>query len=381
MINSMLAHYDQSVDHLLPVWSLNGNETWCMIGYHSVAVIADAIMKGIKGFDYERAYKAMKTTAMNPDYDNVMEYAKIGYVPFDLENESVSKTLEYAFDDYCIANAAKKLGKEADYKYFMKRAMSYKNIFDPGWKLMRGKDSKGNWRTPFHPHEYIDDINKRDITEGTNWQYTWYVPQDVQGLINLMDGRKYFTEKLDSLFTEKKSEEVSKGTDDILGRIGEYWHGNEPSHHITFLYDFAGQPWKTQRLVRKIVTTFYGNKPNSLCGNDDCGQMSAWFLFNTMGFYPVAPSSNYYAIGTPCAEKTVMKLGNGKTFTTVAKNFSRENMYIQSVTLNGKPWDKTYIPYKDVESGGELVFVMGKTPNKNWGTAADSVPPSISKPD
>ncbi len=379
MINSMLAHFDQSVDHLLPVWSLNGNETWCMIGYHSVSVIADAIMKGLKGFDYERAYNAMKTTAMNPDYDNVMEYANIGYVPFDRENESVSKTLEYAFDDYSIARVAGKLGHETDFKYFMKRAMSYKNIFDPSWKLMRGKDSKGNWRTPFNPHEYIDDMNKRDITEGTNWQYTWYVPQDVQGLINLMGGKKYFARKLDTLFTEKKSEEIADGTSDILGRIGEYWHGNEPSHHIAFLYDYAGQPWKTQKLIREIETTFYGNKPNSLCGNDDCGQMSAWYLFNTMGFYPVAPSSNYYVIGTPCAEKVVMKLGSGKTFTTIAKNYSKENIYIQSVTLNGKDWNKTYIPYNDVEKGGELIFILGKSPNKNWGTGAQSLPPSVSK--
>ncbi len=379
MINSMLAHYDQSVEHLLPIWSLNNNETWCMIGYHAVSVIADAIMKGLKGFDYERAYEAMKTTAMNPNYDNVMTYAKIGYVPFDKENESVSKTLEYAYDDYCIARVAKKLGKEADYKYFMKRAMNYKNIFDPAWKLMRGKDSHGNWRTPFHPHEYIDDMNKRDITEGTNYQYTWFVPQDVQGLINLMGSRKYFIEKLDSLFAEKKSETIATGTNDIAGRIGEYWHGNEPSHHIAFLYDYAGEPWKTQELVRRIETTFYGNKPNSLCGNDDCGQMSAWFLFNTMGFYPVAPSSNYYVIGTPCAKQVTMKLGNGKTFTTMAKNYSKDNMYIQSVTLNGKKWDKTYIPYKDVANGGELVFVMGSKPNKNWGTGKDSVPPSISK--
>lgn len=378
MINSMLAHYDQSVDHLLPVWSLNNNETWCMIGYHSVPVIADAIMKGVKGFDYQRAYLAAKTTAMNPDYDAVKEYSEIGYVPFNHENESVSKTLEYAFDDYCIAQMAKKLGKKDDYNIFMKRAMSYKNLFDPSSKLMRGKDCNGNWREPFDPHGYIDDMSKRDITEGTNWQYTWYVPQDVQGLINLMGGKEYFAAKLDTLFLEKKSEDIAQGTSDILGRIGEYWHGNEPSHHIAFLYDYAGQPWKTQELVRRIVTSFYGNKSNSLCGNDDCGQMSAWFLFNTMGFYPVAPGSNYYVIGTPCAKKVTMKLGNGKTFTTIAKNYSKENIYIQSVTLNGKKWNKTFIPNDAVAGGGELVFVLGDKPNKSWGTAEDSIPPSIS---
>ncbi len=381
MINSMLAHYDQSVEHLLPVWSLNNNETWCMIGYHSVPVIADAILKGVKGFDYQKAYEAAKTTALNPDYDSVEEYAKIGYVPFDHENESVSKTLEYAFDDYCIARMAKKLGKDEDYKYFMKRAMSYKNIFDPSWKLMRGKDSKGKWRTPFDPHEYINDINKRDITEGTNWQYSWFVPHDVQGLINLMGGRNYFVQKLDTLFMASGAEEVTEGNDDILGRIGEYWHGNEPSHHIAYLYDYAGMPWKTQKLVREIETKFYGNKPNSLCGNDDCGQMSAWYLFNAMGFYPVAPSSNYYVIGSPAAKKVTMKLGNGKTFVTEAKNFSKKNVYIQSVTLNGKKWNNTYIPYEEIANGGTLVFEMGSKPNKNWGTVPDSVPPSVSKPD
>lgn len=378
MINSMLAHYDQSVEHLLPVWSLNNNETWCMIGYHAVPVIADAVMQGIKGFDYERAYEACKTTALNPNYDSVEEYAEIGYVPFDHENESVSKTLEYAFDDFCIAQMAKKLGKDDDYKYFMKRASAYKNIFDPETNLMRGKDSKGNWRTPFDPHGYIGDMNKRDITEGTNWQYTWYVPQDVEGLINLMGGNKKFCTKLDTLFMDSGSDEVAEGSEDIWGRFGEYWHGNEPAHHVAYLYDYAGEPWKTQNLIRRIMTTQYGNKPNSLCGNDDCGQMSAWYLFNTMGFYPVAPSSNYYAIGTPCAEKVEMKLGNGKTFTTIAENYSNENMYIQSVKLNGKEWNKTYISFDDISNGGELIFVLGDKPNKNWGTAADSVPPSIS---
>jgi predicted alpha-1,2-mannosidase len=379
MIKSMLAHYDQSVDHLLPVWSLNNNETWCMIGYHSVPVIADAVMQNLPGFDYERAYEACKTTAKNPDYDSVEEYAKIGYVPFDHENESVSKTLEYAFDDYCIAQMANKLGKDDDYKYFLKRAMSYKNIFDPSTKLMRGKDSRGNLRTPFDPHGYIAEMKNRDITEGTNWQYTWYVPQDVQGLINLMGGKEAFDTKLDTLFMETETDEVAEGSEDIWGRFGEYWHGNEPAHHVAYLYNYAGKPWKTQNLVRKIMTTQYGNKPNSLCGNDDCGQMSAWYLFNTMGFYPVAPASNYYVIGTPCAEKVVMNIDNGKSFTTIAKNYSKENIYIQSVKLNGKEWNKTYIPVEEIRKGGTIEYVLGSEPNMNWGTDKESVPPSMSK--
>ena len=377
MINSMLAHYDQSVDHLLPIWSLNNNETWCMIGYHAVPVIADAIMKNLKGIDYERAYNSCKTTAMNPDYDDVKEYAEIGYVPFDHENESVSKTLEYAYDDYCIALMAKKLGKMADYKYFLKRSMAYKNIFDPSTKLMRGKDSQGNWRTPFNPHEYIEDMNTRDVTEGTNWQYTWYVPHDVQGLINLMGGKEYFDAKLDTLFMEQGTDEIAKGSEDIWGRFGEYWHGNEPAHYVTFLYNYVGKPWKTQALIRKIVLSQYGNKPNSLCGIDDCGQMSAWYLFNCMGFYPVCPAESYYVIGTPCAKETTVKLANGKIFTTNTENYTDKNMYIQSVTLNGKKWNKTYIPYSEIERGGEIIFTMGDNPNENWGTDSDSVPPAL----
>lgn len=377
MINSMLAHYDQSVDHLLPVWSLNNCETWCMIGYHAVPVIADAIMKDITGFDYERAYNSCKVTAMNPDYDNVKLYSEIGYVPFDKENESVSKTLEYAFDDYCIALMAKKLGKMDDYNYFLIRSMAYKNIFDPSTKLMRGKDSKGNWRAPFDPHGYIEEMNHRDITEGTNWQYTWYVPHDVNGLINLMGGKENFDKKLDTLFIDRGIDEVAKGSEDIWGRFGEYWHGNEPAHHVAYLYNYAGKPWKTQELIKKIMATQYGNKPNSLCGNDDCGQMSAWYLFNCMGFYPVAPAESFYVIGTPCAKQTTMKLGNGKSFTTKTKNYSDKNFFIQSVTLNGKEWNKTYIPYSEIEIGGEIIFTMGDNPNYNWGTGEDSVPPSI----
>lgn len=370
MIKSMLAHYDQSVEHLLPIWSLYNNETWCMIGYHAVPVIADAIMKGIKGFDYQRGYEAMKTTAMNPHYDSVKEYAEIGYVPFNHEDESVSKTLEYAYDDYCIAQAAKKLGKENDYKYFMKRAMSYKNLYDSSTKLMRAKASDGRWQTPFNPSSYDSTI-----TEGTSWQYTWFVPQDVQGLINLMGGKQYFARKLDTLFIEKDTAQASQGNS---GEIGEYWHGNEPSHQIAYLYDYAGEPWKTQELVRRVSSSFYYNKPDGLCGNDDCGQMSAWYIFSTMGFYPVCPGDNYYVIGTPGTDEATMHLGSGKTFTMKAINFSQENKYIQSVTLNGKKWNKTYIPFEDIANGGELIFVMGNKSNINWGTAENSVPPSVS---
>ncbi len=366
MINSMLAHYDQSVDHLLPVWSLCSNETWCMIGYHSVPVIVDACLKGLKGFDIQRAYEAIKTTAMNPDYDNVKTYASLGWVPFDKENESVSKTLEYAHDDFCIAQLAKSLGKTGDYDYFMKRAMSYKNLFDKSTMLMRGRDSKGNWRMPFNSHEYVDG---GDFTEGTSWQYTWYVPQDIKGLIGLYGGNASFTQKLDSLFTF--TENSSENVDDIQGRLGEYWHGNEPSHHIIFLYDFAGQPWKTQELVHKIIKTQYGNKPNSLSGNDDCGQMSAWYLFNAMGFYPVCPGTNYYAFGSPVIQKATLHFADGKTFTMRAEKLTDKNIYIQKVILNDREWDKPYFMYDELKDGGELVFTMGPKPNKKWGKTVD----------
>jgi predicted alpha-1,2-mannosidase len=366
MINSMLAHYDQSVEHLLPVWSLQANETWCMIGYHAVPVIVDAYMKGVTGFDPIRAYDAVKTTAMNPNYDNVAAYAQLGWVPFDRENESVSKTLEYAYDDYCIAQMAKSLGRNDDYEYFMKRARSYKNIFDPSFGLMRGRDSQGRWRSPFDPHRYTEG---GDITEGTSWQYTWYVPHDVQGLIALFGGRERFAQKLDSLFIVRAEE--SRGVDDIQGRIGEYWHGNEPSHHIIFLYCYAGQPWKTQKLVHEIMRTQYGSKPNSLCGNDDCGQMSAWYIFNTLGFYPVCPGSDCYVIGSPTVRKAVMHLSNGKTFTMIADGLSQRNIYVQSVRLNGKSWSEPYLPFDELVRGGTIVFTMGPRPNVEWGSNSD----------
>lgn len=373
MINSMLAHYDQSANHLLPVWSFYGNETWCMIGYHSVPVIADAVVKGLKGIDAERCYNAVKATAMNKEYDNVMLYAKLGYLPFDVENESVSKTLEYGYDDYCVAQMAKYLGKNDDYNYFMNRSKAYKNLFDAKCGYMRGKDSKGNWRTPFQIDVFKDELKERDFTEGTSRQYTWYVPQDVPGLIGLM-GKDKFESKLDSLFTMYIPEN-HQTAEDATGRIGEYWHGNEPSHHIVLLYDYIGKPWKAQKLVHQVVNTQYGSKPNSLCGNDDCGQMSAWYLFNSLGFYPVCPSSNYYAVGSPCVSKAVINLSNGSKLTIKANNLSKENIYIQSMTVNGKDWNKTYILYDDIKNGGEIVYSMSSKPNKKWGTAKDSLPP------
>lgn len=382
MINSMLAHYDQSVEHMLPIWSFYGNETWCMIGYHAVSVIADAIVKDVPGFDYERAFEAMKTTAMNPNYDRLPEYRQMGWVPFDKEPESVSKTLEYAYDDYCIAMAAKKLGKESDYEYFLNRSLSYQNIIDPDTKFMRGRDSAGNWRTPFDAIAYTGPGSVHgwgDITEGFTYQYTWYVPQDVQGYINEM-GADLFTQRLDSMFTMELPDDIP-GAHDIQGRIGAYWHGNEPCHQILYLYNYLKQPWKAQDKIRYIIDNLYGNTPDALSGNDDCGQMSAWYIFNCMGFYPTCPSSNIYSIGSPGLEAVEMTLYNGKKVRVTTENYSKENVYIQSMTLNGKPYNKTYLTYDDIKNGADIKFVLGKEPNKQWGSADDSVAPSLSKPE
>ena len=380
IVNSMLAHYDKSVEHMLPVWSFYGNETWCMIGYHAVSVIADAIMKDVKGFDYERAYEAMKTTATNPNYDCLPEYTELGWVPFDKEKESVSKSLEYAYDDYCIAQVAQKLGKTEDYEFFMKRALSYKNLIDPGTKYMRGRDSKGNWRTPFAPIAYQGPGSVNgwgDITEGFTLQYTWYVPHDVQGYINEA-GEDLLRERLDSMFVTQMADNIP-GAHDIQGRVGAYWHGNEPCHQILYFYNYLKQPWKCQEKVRYIMDTFYGNKPDALSGNDDCGQMSAWYIFNTMGFYPTAPSSNVYNLGSPGLAAVDMKMSNGKHLRMTTKNWSAKNVFVKEVYLNGKKYDKSYITYNDIKDGADLHFVMSSRPNYKRGVAERAVPPSVSE--
>ncbi len=367
MINSMLAHFDQSVDHLLPVWSLQGNETWCMIGYHAVPVIADALLKGVRGFDTLRAYEAVRATALNPDYDAVADYARLGWVPCDFENESLSKTLEYAFDDFCVAQMAKALHRGEDYREFMRRSQSYTNLYDPSLGFMRPKDSHGQWRTPFDPHFYDENTRSNDVTEGTSWQYSWYVPQDVPGLIRLFGGRQKFVEKLDALFASREADK-SKGVEDIQGRIGEYWHGNEPSHHIIYLYCYAGQPWKAARRLHEVMTTQYGNQPNSLSGNDDCGQMSAWYIFTALGFYPVCPASDYYVLGSPSVSRASLRLSNGKRFVVTAEHVSDRNIYVQSVKLNGNKWESPFLPYRELKKGGTLQFVMGPEPSATWGT-------------
>ena len=378
--NSMLAHYDQSVERMLPIWSFYGNETWCMIGYHAVSVLADMIVKDIPGFDKERAFKAMVATAENPNYDCLPDYIEKGYVPFDKEKESVSKTLEYAYDDYCIAMAAKKLGKNEEYHRFMKRALSYRNIFDKSTGYMRGKDSNGNWRTPFSPvaYEGPGSVNGwGDITEGFTVQYTWHVPHDVEGHINLM-GKDLYRQRLDSLFNVSLPEDIP-GAHDIWGRIGAYWHGNEPCHQVSYLYNYLGEPWKCQQRVREVVDRFYGNTPDALSGNDDCGQMSAWYIFKCMGFYPTAPSSNVCNIGSPALPEVTMHMSNGKDLKMTTDNWSKKNIYVKELYLNGKLHDKSYITYDDIRDGAELHFVMSPVPVRTRAVGKEAVPPSLVK--
>lgn len=359
MIASMLAHYDQSAHKMLPVWSFHNNETWCMIGYHAVSVIADAYLKGIRDFDVDKAYEAMKATAANGNYDGLADYMKLGYVPIDKEEEGASKTLEYAYDDWAIARMAEALYKKEDYYKFKERAGYYKNVFDPATGFMRARKADGTWREPFDP---LYSQYGGDYTEGNAWQYTWFVPHDVPGLIELMGGNKKFAAKLDRLFSIKTTDKKHFLVEDISGLIGQYAHGNEPSQHIAYLYNYAGMPRKTQERIHQIMENLFDNTPEGICGNEDCGQMSAWFIFSSMGFYPVCPGSNRYDIGKPCIKKATIYLEDNKTFVMTAENLSDTDRYIRSVTLNGKPLGKLYITHRDIMNGGHLVFHMSPTP-------------------
>ena len=363
--NSMLEHFDKNTEHMLPIWSFYGGETWCMIGYHACSVLADMIMKDVPGFDYERAYQAMKTTATNPHYDCIPEYTALGYVPFDKEKESVSKTLEYAYDDWCIAQVAEKLGHKEDYEFFLKRSGNWKNLLDPETKYMRGRDSEGKWRTPFAPIAYQGPGSVNgwgDITEGFTLQYTWTVPHDFGTYIRLA-GKGFLLDRLEKMFTIEMNEDIP-GAHDIWGRIGGYWHGNEPCHHVLYLFNDLGRPWECQKWVRYVADNFYGNEPGSLSGNDDCGQMSAWYIFNCMGFYPVCPGSGEYALGSPCVPGLKVDLSGGKTLSVKTRNWSRENVYVKEVYLNGSKLSKPVIKYSDIRDGAELLFVMAKSPAK-----------------
>ncbi|AUC83827.1 alpha-mannosidase [Polaribacter sp. ALD11] len=364
IINSMLAYYDTK--KILPVWTLYGNETNTMTGYHSIPVIVDAYKKGIRGFDAEKAYEAMKNTMMQ-DERGLNHYKKYGYIPYNLIDESVTISLEYAFDDWCVAEMAKMLGKEDDYQFFFNRSKAYQHLFDKKSGFMRGKSEDGkSWNEPFDP-KHSNHREQTDYTEGNAWQHSWFVPHAVDNLIENHGGNEVFTNRLEQLFTESSEITGDNVSADITGLIGQYAHGNEPSHHIAYMFNHAEQPWRTQFWARHIMDTQYNTTPNGLSGNEDCGQMSAWYVLSSMGLYPMNPASGEYEIGTPIFEKASMNLPNGKTFTIEAENVSDKNIYIQSATFNGKDFNKTAISHQDILKGGTLHFKMGAEPNKQWG--------------
>lgn len=362
MINSMLAHQEQSVHKVLPVWSHHANENWCMIGYHAVPVIVDAYMKGIRDYNLTKALDACISSATYGLYDGLEHYMKYGYLPSDLNSNSASKTLEYAYDDWAISRMASDLGKDEIAETFKKRAKSFENIFDDEINFMRPKDSKGNWQVPFDPLS----THGQGFIEGNTWNYSLYVPHDVNKLIEFYGGDESFESHLDSLFTMSLSEENIAASEDItkVGIIGNYVHGNEPSHHVPYLYTYAKKPWKTQERIHQIVNTLYRNTNDGLCGNDDCGQMSAWYIFSVMGFYPVAPGSNEYIFGSPCINEAVINLENGNQFSISAENLSEKNIYIEKIYLNGKEYSKPYLEHNDIMLGGSLKYVMRDIPNK-----------------
>ncbi len=355
-INSLVAQAE--VQGFLPIWTLWGKENYCMVANHGVSVVAEAYRKGFRGFDAERAFAAVKRTQtvshrQKSDWETYMKY---GYLPTDLiPTESVSSTLESVYDDYAAADMARRMGKEEDAAYFARRADFYKNLFDKETQFMRPRLSDGTWKTPFNPSDVAhSETSGGDYTEGNAWQYTWHVQHDVPGLIALFGGEEAFLNKLDSVFIL----ELKTTQEDVTGLIGQYAHGNEPSHHIAYLYALAGRPERTQELIREIFDTQYRPEPDGLCGNDDCGQMSAWYMFSAMGFYPVDPVSGNYVFGAPQLPKCVLHLADGKTFTVLAEGLSEAHKYIDHITLNGEPYTLNYLSHEDILNGGTLIYYM-----------------------
>ncbi len=355
-INTFLAKYDEG--GIMPIWDLASNYTGCMIGYHSVSVIADAYLKGIQKYDADKALQAMIYSATRNKL-GLKSYKNLGFIPVEEESESVSKTLEYAYDDWTIAQMAKAMNKQNAYQKYIKRAQFYKNVYDPKTQFMRGR-FRNTWFAPFDPYE----VNF-NYTEANAWQYSFYVPQDISGFIELLGGKTVLENNLDKLFTAK-NETSGRSQADITGLIGQYAHGNEPSHHMAYLYNFVNKPYKSQDKIHQILTKLYTNAPNGISGNEDCGQMSAWYIFSSLGFYPVTPGSNQYIIGTPLFAKVTINLENLNQFTIIANNLSNTNIYIKSAYLNGLKLDRTYITHKEILDGGVLTFEMTDSPSK-WG--------------
>ena len=361
-VKSMIRQYEYY--GYLPIWQLWGQDNYCMIGNHSIPVITDAILKGIPGIDVEKAYEAVYNSSVTSHPNSPFEvWEKYGFMPENIQTQSVSITLEQAFDDWCVAQLAEKLNKDADYERFHKRSEYYRNLFHPKTKFFQSKNDKGEWIEPFDPYQYGGN-GGHPFTEGNAWQYFWYVPQNIQALMELTGGTKAFEQKLDTFFTSNyKSEQMNHNAS---GFVGQYAHGNEPSHHVAYLYNFAGQPWKTQKYVSHILNTLYNNTSSGYAGNDDCGQMSAWYVFSAMGFYPVNPADGRYIIGSPLLDECTLKLAGNKDFHIRTIRKSPEDIYIQSVTLNGKKHKDFFITHQDIMNGGTMVFKMGKKPS-GWG--------------
>ncbi len=362
MIKSMLAHYDQSALKMLPIWSHYANDNWCMTGYHSVSVIADAVVKEVYKGDVRKALEACMNTAKHRSFEGIGYYMDMGYIPADKNGVSVSTTLEYAYDDWCIAQMAEKMGKQDFYNEFSKRSQNWKNVYDPSIGFMRPRLSDGSFKKEF-------DVLKTDgqgFIEGNAWNFSLYVPHDPKSMIELMGGKDRFVKHLDSLFTMELPDEFFAETEDITrdGIIGNYVHGNEPAHHVAYLYNWTDQPWKTQARVRQIMKNQYHNGPAGLGGNDDCGQMSAWYIFSALGFYPVAPGSDQYWFGSPLVDGAKINLDNGKTIEITVKNQGDKNIYVNKVLLNGKPLDRQYISHFELIDGAKLVFEMSSKPKK-----------------
>jgi predicted alpha-1,2-mannosidase len=374
IVNSLVASQQESPYGILPVWQFHGQETWTMIGYHAVPVIADAYLKGIRGFDAKAALDAMVKSATYAPYGGLGDYMALGYVPIDKEPEAASKTVEYAYDDWTIARMAKAMGRDDVAATFEKRAGNWRNSFDVKTGFLRARKSDGTFRTPFDPTA----INYgSDYTEGNAWQYSWFAPQDLGGLVGLMGGDAATVKKLDAMFDFDNSKLDYSHAEDIAGLIGQYIHGNEPSHHVAYLYDYAGAPWRTQARLTQIVKSQYKPTPDGLSGNDDLGQMSAWLVFTALGFYPVTPGSNEYAIGRPFVERAVLNLEGGKRFTVRAQGLSDAAPYVGAVTLNGRPLTRSFLRDDEIRAGGELVFTMSATPDKTWATKPKDRPMSM----
>ena len=360
----------------VPVWPLQGKETGTMTGYHSSSVYAEALVKGFKGIDFNQLYSPLRRRAMDDDYRGLGYYRKLGYIPCDKEEESVSKTMEYVYDDWAVAHVAKALGHEDDYKLLIERSRSYKNLFDTGTTFVRPKLENGQWAEPFDPTEMGHSKQWRDYTESDPWETTFSIQHDPAGYIKLLGSREAFIEKLDTLFTTS-SKLPADAPPDIAGMVGQYAHGNEPCHHMAYLYLYAGVPEKTQARVRSLLEMEYDDQPDGLAGNEDCGQMSAWYVISALGFYAVDPVSGNYVFGTPLVDRAEVDLGNGKKLKIQVKRMSDGDPYIQAVSFNGRPYDKLWFRHADIVNGASIEFTMGPTPSAQFGRNEAAIPPSM----